>query len=100
MADGWNYWGLERKKLVRCSRYLSDKCAKFGRHPQHITKSWAGTLSHVIGTGTNKKNVEERIREQIRSQTDNDTRYFIASLGSKADSPSYEAFAEAIRGLD
>lgn len=100
MADGWNYWGLERKVLAQRSKYLSDKCIKIGRHPEQITKSWAGLLSHELEPGVNRNKVVENIRGQLRSQTDVETRYFIASLGSRADSSSYEAFAEAVRSLE
>jgi alkanesulfonate monooxygenase SsuD/methylene tetrahydromethanopterin reductase-like flavin-dependent oxidoreductase (luciferase family) len=100
MADGWNYWGIRREMLAQRSRYLSDKCATIGRQPQHITKSWAGTLTCAIETNRDSNQLVEDIRKQIRGQTDNQTKYFIAALGSSADTSSYEAFAEAVRGLD
>jgi alkanesulfonate monooxygenase SsuD/methylene tetrahydromethanopterin reductase-like flavin-dependent oxidoreductase (luciferase family) len=100
MADGWNYWGLGREMLAQCSRYLSDKCATIGRQPRQITKSWAGTLTRAAEPNRDSNQLVENIREQLRSQTDDQTKYFIASLGSRADTSTYEAFAEAVRSLD
>jgi alkanesulfonate monooxygenase SsuD/methylene tetrahydromethanopterin reductase-like flavin-dependent oxidoreductase (luciferase family) len=100
MADGWNYWGLEREVLAKRSGYLYDKCIRIGRHPDQIRKSWAGTLSHVLEQGGNHHRIVENIRKQLRSQTDHETGYFIGSLGARADTSSYQAFAEAVRGLE
>lgn len=100
MADGWNYWEIRRETLAQRSRYLSDKCATIGRQSQQITKSWAGTLTHAIEPIRDRNQLVENIREQIRSQTDDQTKYFIASLGSRVDTSIYEAFAEAVRSLD
>jgi hypothetical protein len=100
MGDGWNYWGLKRKMLTQRSEYLFDKCARIGRDPDQITKSWAGTLSHLPKQGGDQNQIVENIRDQLRSQTDHETRYFIASLGAGADTSSYEAFAEAVSSLE
>jgi hypothetical protein len=100
MGDGWNYWGLKRKMLIQRSRYLSDKCIRIGRHPDEITKSWAGTLSHLLRQGGKRNQIVENIREELRSQTDHETKYFIASLGAGADTSSYETFAEAVSSLE
>jgi alkanesulfonate monooxygenase SsuD/methylene tetrahydromethanopterin reductase-like flavin-dependent oxidoreductase (luciferase family) len=100
MADGWNYWGLDREVLARCTRYLSSKCTKIGRHPNEIVKSWAGTLSQVLRRGGSRNEVEENIREQLMSQADHETEYFIGSFGARADTLAYEAFAEAVRSLE
>jgi alkanesulfonate monooxygenase SsuD/methylene tetrahydromethanopterin reductase-like flavin-dependent oxidoreductase (luciferase family) len=99
MADGWNYWGLERQMLERCSRRLSIECDRFGRDPTHITKSWAGPLSNLFKPGRRRKQIEEDIRRLLQSQTTDETNYFIASLGSRAVSADYEIFAEAVRTL-
>ncbi len=100
MADGWNYWGIRREMLAQRSMYLSDKCATIGRQPQQIIKSWAGTLADAMKWNGAHTPLVENIREQIRSQTDDQTKYFIASLGSRADTSGYEAFAEAVRSLE
>lgn len=100
MADGWNYWGLKREMLAQRSKYLSDKCATIHRQAGQITKSWAGRLPNTIESRGNHHQRVENMREQIRNQTDDQTSYFIASMGSKATPSSYEEFAEAVKGLD
>jgi alkanesulfonate monooxygenase SsuD/methylene tetrahydromethanopterin reductase-like flavin-dependent oxidoreductase (luciferase family) len=100
MADGWNYWGITGETLAKRSSYLSDKCAAIGRPPQQITKSWTGTLTHLIKPNGDRSQLVENIRELIRSQTDDQTKYYIASLGSRADTMIYEAFADAVKSLD
>jgi alkanesulfonate monooxygenase SsuD/methylene tetrahydromethanopterin reductase-like flavin-dependent oxidoreductase (luciferase family) len=100
MADGWNYWGLDREMLARRTKYLSKKCAKVGRQPDEIVKSWAGTLSRALRRGGSRTELEQSIREQLMSQTDHETRYFIGSFGSSADTLAYETFAEAVKSLE
>ena len=100
MADGWNYWGITKEMLAQRTRYLSDKCATIGRQPQQITKSWAGTLAHLTKSNIGRDELMENIRDQIRRQTDDQTKYFIASFGSRADPSIYETFAEVIQSLD
>ena len=62
MADGWNYWGVTREMLAQRSSYLSDKCAAIGRPPQQITKSWTGTLTHLIKPNGDRSQLVENIR--------------------------------------
>jgi alkanesulfonate monooxygenase SsuD/methylene tetrahydromethanopterin reductase-like flavin-dependent oxidoreductase (luciferase family) len=100
MADGWNYWGLEKTILAERSKYLIEKCAQIGRRPKEITKSWAGTLSRALQKGGTRAEKVENIASELRGITDQETTYFIAHLGSKADFSSYEAFAEAARILE
>lgn len=95
MADGWNYWGLEKKMIEERSRYLNEKCGQIDRPTESIVKSWAGTMKAVLTRGG-----RDRILGKIASQTDDDTRYFIASFGPGADPSSYEAFAEAVKNLE
>jgi alkanesulfonate monooxygenase SsuD/methylene tetrahydromethanopterin reductase-like flavin-dependent oxidoreductase (luciferase family) len=97
MADGWNYWDLGKGNLQRCSDYLSKKCVQIGREPAQITKSWAGTLSRSLRTEGGQ--AAEKIAAQLRREADDETGYYIASLGSNANSPNYEAFAEAVKSL-
>jgi alkanesulfonate monooxygenase SsuD/methylene tetrahydromethanopterin reductase-like flavin-dependent oxidoreductase (luciferase family) len=99
-ADGWNYWGLKREMLARRSKYLSDKCGTIGRGPEEITKSWAGKLPKTSESHGSRRQRVESIRERIRSQTDDQTKYFIASLSPRATASTYEEFAEAVKGLD
>jgi alkanesulfonate monooxygenase SsuD/methylene tetrahydromethanopterin reductase-like flavin-dependent oxidoreductase (luciferase family) len=100
MADGWNYWGLERQMLERRSKYLSNECARIGRNPAQITKSWTGPLSNLFKPGKRRNQIVEDVRRQLQSQTNDETRYFIASFGSRAVTTDYEAFAEAVRSLE
>lgn len=99
MGNGWNYWGLNKELLAQRSRYLREKCAETGRDPSEITKSWAGTLSRVIGAGGNRTKVVQEMVAQIQSQRDDETSYFIANLGLGAGSSTYKAFADAARLL-
>lgn len=98
-ADGWNYWGLSREILAQRSGYLHEKCIQTGRDPDKITKSWAGTLSHVIRAGGGPTKLMEGIAAHLQSQIDHETRYFIANLGPRARPSTYEAFADAARLL-
>lgn len=96
MADGWNYWGFSKAKLAERSAYLSSKCAQLGRSPDTLVKSWSGTLSCAT---KNYAEMVEKIATELRSQTDAETSYFIASFGPRADPESYQAFAEAVKSL-
>jgi alkanesulfonate monooxygenase SsuD/methylene tetrahydromethanopterin reductase-like flavin-dependent oxidoreductase (luciferase family) len=100
MADGWNYWGLDREKLEVRTNYLHSKCAKIGRQPSEIIKSWSGTLSQVLKRGGSRTKMTQSIRELVMKQTDPNTRYFIGSFGARADALAYETFAEAVRSLE
>ena len=100
MADGWNYWGLERHMLEQCSKCLSDECARIGRNPAQITKSWTGSLSNLFKPGKRRSQIVEDVRRKLQSQTNDETRYFIASFGSRNVATDYEAFAEAVRSLE
>jgi len=100
MADGWNYWGLERKVLAQRSEYLHAKCAQFGRRPGEITKSWAGALRNLFQNNESRSTILEEVKEELRSQTNHGTNYFIASFGSRAEAWCYEAFVEASKSLE
>ncbi len=100
MADGWNYWGLGRHELLRRSLYFSSKCAQFGRTPDTLVKSWSGKLSSLIRAEGNYAQIVEKTAEELRSQTDPETRYFIASFSPRANVKCYELFAEAVKSLD
>jgi hypothetical protein len=100
MADGWNYWGLERKVLAQRSEYLHTKCEQFGRRPGEITKSWAGALHNLFQNNESRSTILEEVKEELRSQTNHGTNYFIASFGSRAEAWCYEAFDEASKSLE
>ena len=96
LADGWNYWGLTRRKLAERERYLSVKCAQLGRDPDGITKSWAGTLSNAPSSPSK---LAESMKAELMSQTDAETDYYIASFSAETDRKAYEGFAEAVRSI-
>jgi alkanesulfonate monooxygenase SsuD/methylene tetrahydromethanopterin reductase-like flavin-dependent oxidoreductase (luciferase family) len=98
LADGWNYWNLKQQEARDRANYLSDQCARIGRNHHEITYSWSGSLS------TMNKEAYPSMVESFRSQLFRDavpeTTYFIGSFGANANPKSYEAFAEAVAGLD
>jgi alkanesulfonate monooxygenase SsuD/methylene tetrahydromethanopterin reductase-like flavin-dependent oxidoreductase (luciferase family) len=96
LADGWNYWGLTRRKLAKRERYLLVKCAQLNRDPDLITRSWAGTLSSVPSS---HHKLAESMKAELMSQTGRQTHYFIASFPLGVDRKAYEAFAEAVRSI-
>jgi alkanesulfonate monooxygenase SsuD/methylene tetrahydromethanopterin reductase-like flavin-dependent oxidoreductase (luciferase family) len=98
LADGWNYWGLNRGKLQELRSYLLKKCAELGRNPDEITKSWAGTISKATLTHSYPQMVQQ-IKTELLAQTDGETKYFIASFGSAASHDAYQAFAEAVKSI-
>jgi alkanesulfonate monooxygenase SsuD/methylene tetrahydromethanopterin reductase-like flavin-dependent oxidoreductase (luciferase family) len=96
MANGWNYWGLERNTLGKRSQYLRTKCAEMGRRYNEITKSWASPLPPDFNVRQNRTAMIENFRAELRKQTDKETSYFIGSFGPTANFEVYEAFAEAV----
>jgi alkanesulfonate monooxygenase SsuD/methylene tetrahydromethanopterin reductase-like flavin-dependent oxidoreductase (luciferase family) len=98
-ADGWNFWGLRKEKLKRCTRYLTRKCAEFGRDPATIVKSWSGTYRQLANSEMKYPELVHNISRRLKDQTDTETSYFIASFDSRAKHASYQAFADAVKGL-
>jgi alkanesulfonate monooxygenase SsuD/methylene tetrahydromethanopterin reductase-like flavin-dependent oxidoreductase (luciferase family) len=98
LADGWNYWGLDSRRLRQCETYLLEKCAKLRRNPEDIIKSWAGTLTTPTRNRDHPK-IVEAMRTELLAQTDRWTKYFIASFGPTAPQDAYRAFADAVRSL-
>jgi alkanesulfonate monooxygenase SsuD/methylene tetrahydromethanopterin reductase-like flavin-dependent oxidoreductase (luciferase family) len=98
-ADGWNFWGLRKEKLKRCTKYLAEKCAEFGRDPGGLVKSWAGTYRQLTGSATKYPELVQNISRSLKEQTDNGTEYFIASFNAREELESYQAFADAVNSL-
>jgi alkanesulfonate monooxygenase SsuD/methylene tetrahydromethanopterin reductase-like flavin-dependent oxidoreductase (luciferase family) len=98
LADGWNYWGLDKKELDEREKYLFAKCTEVGRPYIDLIKSWTGK---VDGTGQRSSNLTlvEDMKKQLLSKTSKHTDYFIASFGRDSDRKAYEAFAEAVRSF-
>lgn len=99
LADGWNYWGFSKSELERCKSYLSVKCRDYGRNPDSIVKSWAGTYVSLSQGSSGRAEVMRNIVTRLRKQTDASTKYFIASFGSQASPESYQTFADAAMNL-
>jgi hypothetical protein len=99
MADGWNYWDIEKGILEQRTRHLRDECIRIGRDPKQIVKSWTGTLPNKAVSCRSTNSVNET-QEYLRSLTNNETTYFIASFGSKTESSNLVTFAEAVKSLN
>jgi hypothetical protein len=96
LADGWNYWGVSKENLRALERYLYPKCSEMHRPPGSITESWSGKIS-TLPPGKNE--LVENIKEELKSQTGEETSYFICSFPVRADRKTYEGFAEAVKSL-
>lgn len=97
LSDGWNYWQLDKRTLAERSRYFHSRCEHYGRDPDHIVKSWSGTISPA--TSGNRLKRIDIIVEVLRNVTDADTSYFIASFGPRPSLNDCELFAEAVARL-
>jgi len=95
IAEGWNYWGLSSQDAAERSRYLSARCTEMGRNVEGITKSWAGNIPEI-----SQRHATDQIKKTLKRHFELGTRYFIASLGPRADPTSYRLFAEAVRNLE
>jgi len=91
-ADGWNHWEVQGEKLRKLATYLRSKCAEFHRPVGSVIESWAGTVGPLTNDNTLTEN---RVRE-LKSQHEENTRYFIASFPTNATKKTYESFAEAV----
>lgn len=98
LAEGWNYWGLDQLKAQERANYLSSQCSRFRRDASEITYSWSGPLS--TSTKETYPTMVQRLRAELAGKTTPETTYFIASFGLNANPKCYEAFAEAVEGLD
>jgi alkanesulfonate monooxygenase SsuD/methylene tetrahydromethanopterin reductase-like flavin-dependent oxidoreductase (luciferase family) len=98
LADGWNYWGLDKKELGEREKYLFAKCAEIRRPQADLIKSWAGKVG---GTGQCSSNltIVEDMKRQLLLKTSEHTDYFIASFERDSDHKAYEAFAEAVKSF-
>jgi len=96
LADGWNYWGLSKRKLIELERRFSARCMELHRDPGSITRSWAGTLSTVP---SGDMRLSEIMKTEVMSQIDGETAYFIASFADDANGEAYEEFAAAVKSI-
>jgi alkanesulfonate monooxygenase SsuD/methylene tetrahydromethanopterin reductase-like flavin-dependent oxidoreductase (luciferase family) len=98
LADGWNYWGLDKKEIDAREKYLFAKCAEAGRSQTNLVESWAGKVD-ATGQGSSNLTLVEDIQGQLLSKTSEHVDYFIASFGRGSDRKAYEAFAEAVKSI-
>ncbi len=97
MADGWNYWNIDKRRVAKCETALSARCSELGRNPKQITISWAGTFSaSVRNAGVD---LSGSIMRQLEGQVSPETSYFIASFGPSTSAKAYEQFIEAVKKL-
>lgn len=99
LADGWNYWGLNPGTLKKRSEYLSIKCAKYGRKPEDVLKSWLGAYSQVSRGAKNHSEAMKNVVSELRNQTAVGTNYFIISFSSGTNMESYQAFANSVKSI-
>ena len=98
LADGWNYWDLDKKEIVARENYLFAKCVEAGRSQTNLVESWAGKVD-ATGQRSSKLTLVEDIQGQLLSKTSEHVDYFIASFGCGSDRKAYEAFAEAVKSI-
>jgi len=91
LADGWNYWNINRKQLTLKSNYLRNKCSHLHRPFSHIVKSWSGSIP------LNRS--KNQLADYLRKRSDTKTGYFIGYFGKTAKRMHLEQFAEAVRKL-
>jgi len=91
LADGWNYWNINRKQLTLKSNYLSNKCSHLHRSFSHIVKSWSGTIPLNRSTS--------QLVDYLRRESDTKTGYFIGYFGKSTKQTHLEQFAEAVSKL-
>ncbi len=99
LADGWNYWGLSSEMVQNRRDYLSAKCAKYGRKPEDILKSWSGTYSQISRGANNHSDSAKNVVSELQNQTAAGTEYFIVSFSSRANMESYQAFADSVKSI-
>jgi alkanesulfonate monooxygenase SsuD/methylene tetrahydromethanopterin reductase-like flavin-dependent oxidoreductase (luciferase family) len=98
LAQGWNYWGLDKKELDERERYLFAKCAEVGRPYRGLVKSWTGAIDGTRQRSSNLTIVED-MKRQLLSTTSAHTEYFIASFKRDSVRKTYELFAEAVKSF-
>jgi len=92
-ADGWNYWDLSGPAARRKVDYLEKSCKRVRRSLEEITISWAGPLPSTALRS--RIDALQAISRHISMQTDDRTKYFIASMGDHVENTVLELFANA-----
>ena len=99
IADGWNYWGLNKTELAKREAYLKSKCVEFGRKPGSLVRSWAGPMA-AGRNGEPYATIVDEIESELLKNTNGETDYFIASFDTTTSPKLYRAFAEAVKSID
>lgn len=99
LCDGWNHWGLGGEMVRKLSNYLSAKSSEYGRKPEDIVISWAGTYSQIAGRTRNQAELSKNLKSRFREQMEAGTNYFIASLSSGAEMDEIRGFANSMKSM-
>ena len=91
LADGWNYWNIDREQLVRETDYLRERCARMQRSFNHIVKSWSGTIPRNYSTN--------ELVDYLKKRSDAKSGYFIGYFGKYTKREVLEEFADVVRKL-
>ena len=90
LADGWNYWNINRKTLTSKTNYIRNKCSQVHRSFNEIAKSWSGTIPPNYSTS--------KLVDYLKRGSDAETRYFIGYFG-RPTKPALEEFVDAVNKL-
>jgi len=91
LADGWNYWNMNREQLVMKTNYLREKCSRTQRSLSHIVRSWSGTIPPNYSTN--------ELADYLKGRSDSKTGYFIGYFGKSTKRELLEKFADVVRKL-
>jgi hypothetical protein len=91
LADGWNYWNINRTQLVKKTDYLRRRCVRIQTSFNHIVKSWSGTIPPNYSTN--------EVVDYLKKRTDTKTKYFIGYFGKYTKREILEEFADAVHKL-
>jgi alkanesulfonate monooxygenase SsuD/methylene tetrahydromethanopterin reductase-like flavin-dependent oxidoreductase (luciferase family) len=91
LADGWNYWNIDRDLLVRKTNYLRSRCACLRRSFDQIVKSWSGTIPRNYST--------DQLLDYLKTRSDANPGYFIGYFGKYTKWEALEEFADVVSKL-
>jgi alkanesulfonate monooxygenase SsuD/methylene tetrahydromethanopterin reductase-like flavin-dependent oxidoreductase (luciferase family) len=91
LGDGWNYWNIDRLRLVRKMKYLRGRCARTQRSFDQIVRSWSGTIPRNYST--------DELVDYLKKRSDAKSEYFIGYFGKYTTQEALEEFAGVVRKL-
>ena len=91
LADGWNYWNIDRRQLVSKTNYLRKRCARSHRSFNQILKSWSGTIPRNYSTN--------ELVDYLKTRSVAKTEYFIGYFGKYTRRELLEEFADVVHKL-